>query len=142
MTQPTSHHPTAAGQPADDLAAIRATALDYAQGYYEGDAERMRRSLHPDLAKRTLYRDEQTGVYRVHETSQRQLVEITQRGGGSRIPAEQRIYDVTILDIYGDIACVRADSYLFVDYLHVARWEGRWVIVNALYAENRPNVRP
>lgn len=130
--------PTTGTQP-DDLAAIRQTALDYAEGYYEGDAERMRRSLHPDLAKRTVFRDDETGAYRVHETSQQQLVDITQRGGGSRIPAGQRTYAVTILDVYGDIACVRADSYLFVDYLHLARWEGRWVIVNALYADNLTN---
>src|SRR5690242_18620326 len=32
--------------------AIRRTALDYIDGWYTGDAERMRRSLHPDLAKR------------------------------------------------------------------------------------------
>ena len=130
--------PTTGTQP-DDLAAIRQTALDYAEGYYEGDAERMRRSLHPDLAKRTVFRDDETSAYRVHETSQQQLVDITQRGGGSRIPAGQRTYAVTILDVYGDIACVRADSYLFVDYLHLARWEGRWVIVNALYADNLTN---
>ena len=130
--------PTTGTQP-DAIAAIRQTALDYAEGYYEGDAERMRRSLHPDLAKRTVFRDDETGAYRVHETSQQQLVDITQRGGGSRIPAGQRTYAVTILDVYGDIACVRADSYLFVDYLHLARWEGRWVIVNALYADNLTN---
>lgn len=139
MTQPTSSGQAQSGQQADDRAAIHQTALDYAEGYYEGDAERMRRSLHPDLAKRTIYREEETGAYRVHETSQQYLVDITRRGGGSRIPSDKRVYDITILDIYDDIACARADSYLFVDYLQLARWEGRWVIVNALYADNRTN---
>lgn len=125
MTQPATNGPATTGQPADDLAAIRATILDYAQGYYEGDAERMRRSLHPDLAKRTIYRDEASGAYRVHETSQQQLVDITRRGGGSRVPADRRTFAVTVLDVYGDIACARADTALFVDYLHLARWEGR-----------------
>ena len=32
-------------------AAIRQTALDYIEGYYEGNAERMERALHPELAK-------------------------------------------------------------------------------------------
>ncbi|MDX2438456.1 MAG: nuclear transport factor 2 family protein [Acidobacteriota bacterium] len=36
----------------DDEAAIKATALDYLEGWYSGDAERMERALHPDLAKR------------------------------------------------------------------------------------------
>ena len=34
-------------------AAIRATVLDYVQGWYDGDAARMERALHPELAKRS-----------------------------------------------------------------------------------------
>lgn len=37
---------------AADSAAIKQTALDYIEGWYEGNAERMERALHPDLAKR------------------------------------------------------------------------------------------
>src|SRR5262249_46471729 len=33
-------------------AAIKQTALDYIEGWYEGDAERMERAVHPELAKR------------------------------------------------------------------------------------------
>jgi hypothetical protein len=33
-------------------AEIRQTTLDYIEGWYNGDPERMERSLHPDLAKR------------------------------------------------------------------------------------------
>jgi hypothetical protein len=39
---------TAGAQTAADSAAIRATALDYVEGWYAGDAARMEKSLHPD----------------------------------------------------------------------------------------------
>src|SRR5688572_9052158 len=39
-------------QAAPDSAAIRAAALDYIEGWYEGNTERMERALHPELAKR------------------------------------------------------------------------------------------
>jgi hypothetical protein len=42
----------AQAQSAADSAAIRQPALDYIEGWYEADAERMERALHPDLAKR------------------------------------------------------------------------------------------
>ncbi|HEX6315687.1 MAG TPA: nuclear transport factor 2 family protein, partial [Gemmatimonadaceae bacterium] len=42
----------ASAQTAADSAAIRAAALDYIEGWYEGNAERMERALHPELAKR------------------------------------------------------------------------------------------
>ena len=35
-----------------DTQAIKQTALDYIQDWYEGNAERMERALHPELAKR------------------------------------------------------------------------------------------
>src|SRR5262245_52406842 len=40
-----------------DLAAIKQTALDYIEGWYEGSAERMERALHPELAKRIVRTD-------------------------------------------------------------------------------------
>jgi hypothetical protein len=125
-------------QQVEDITAIRQTALDYAQGWYEGDAERMRRSLHPELAKRAILRDPQTGEERLSHLSQQRMVEKTAQGGGSEdVPAEKRTYDVTILDVCGDIAAVRADTYEYVDYLHLARSQGRWLIVNVLWTENR-----
>lgn len=45
----------------DDTMAIQQTALDYAEGWYTADAERMQRALHAGLAKRTLRRNAQTG---------------------------------------------------------------------------------
>jgi putative lumazine-binding protein len=124
-------------QQAEDLAAIRQAALDYAQGWYEGDTERMRRCLHPELAKRAILRDPQTGQERFSHLGQQRMVEKTEQGGGSEeVPADKRTYDVMILDIYGDIASVRTDTYEYVDYLHLARSQGTWLIVNVLWTYN------
>jgi hypothetical protein len=66
------------------------------------------------------------------------MVEKTEQGGGrDDAPADKRYYAVSILDIYGDIATVRADTYEYVDYLHLARSQGRWLIVNVLWTGNR-----
>jgi hypothetical protein len=129
---------TAARQQAGDLAAIQQAALDYLQGWYEGDAQRVRRSLHPQLAKRAIKRDIQTGEQRFHHVSREQLVALTQQGGGADTPSDERYYDIAILDVYGDIACVRADSCDYVDYLHLARCEGAWLIVNVLFDYRPP----
>lgn len=128
MTHHTTHR-----QDADDLAAIRQAALDYMQGWYEGDGERMRRSLHPEVVKRSIRRDPQTGEQRLHHVSQQQLVDWTQQGGGSDTPGDKRSYETSVLDVYGDIACVRAESYEYVDYLQLARHGGSWVIMNVLF---------
>ena len=41
--------------------------------------------------------------------------------------------DVTILDIYQNIASVKLIASGWVDHLQIARFNGRWVIVNVLW---------
>jgi hypothetical protein len=122
----------AAAQSAADSAAIRATALDYIEGWYAGDAARMERALHPELAKRIVETDAR-GRSRLGQQSAMTLVANTRRGGGTDIPAEQRKSDVRILDVYGNAASVRVQAASWVDYMHVAKSNGRWVIVNVLW---------
>ena len=123
---------------ADDVAEIHQIALDYMQGWYEGNADRMRRCLHAELAKRAILRDPQTGEERFSHLSQRRMVELTQQGGGhDDAPAHERYYAITVLDIYGDLACARAESYNYLDFLRLGRSQGKWLIVNVLWTQNR-----
>lgn len=119
--------------PADSVA-IRATALDYIDGYYTGDAARMERALHPDLAKRIVSTDAQ-GRSRLGQMSAMTLVLGTRAGGGKDEAVKRE--EVKILDIFQNTAAVRIDAGTWVDYLHVAKWNGRWVIVNVLWEIRR-----
>jgi len=119
-------------QSAADSAAIRATALDYIDGWYAGDAARMERALHPELAKRIVMTDAQ-GRSRLGQQSAMTLVQNTQRGGGKDTPADKRKDEVRILDVYQNAASVRVQASSWVDYLHIAKSNGRWVIVNVLW---------
>lgn len=120
-------------QSAADSAAIRATALDYAEGWYTGDAARMERALHPELAKRIVQTNPQNGRSGLGQQSAMTLVLNTRNGGGKDTPADQMQKDVDILDIFGNAASVRATMSGWIDYMHMAKWNGRWVIVNVLW---------
>ena len=67
---------------AADQAAIKQTALDYIEGWYEGNAERMERALHPELAKR-IVRTNAQGQSRLDSMSAMTLVQGVRRGGGN-----------------------------------------------------------
>ena len=121
-----------AAQSSADSAAIRATALDYIDGWYARDAVRMERALHPELTKRIVQTDPQ-GRSRLGQQSAMTLVQNTKRGGGTDIPAGQRKNEVRILDVYGNAASVRVQAATWVDYMHLAKSNGRWVIVNVLW---------
>lgn len=120
-------------QSAADSAAIRQTALDYIEGYYEANAERMERALHPELAKRIVRTNPENGRSSLGQMSALSLVQGTRGGGGRDTPRERQQKDVTILDIYRGAASVKVIASDWIDYLHVAKWNGRWVIVNVLW---------
>jgi hypothetical protein len=122
--------PTVA-QTAADSAAIRATALDYIEGWYAGDAARMERALHPNLAKRIVRRSGTT--VSLGDMTAEQLINATRSGYGTRTPVAEQQKDLTILDIFRNAAVVKIVARDWVDYLQIARWEEDWKIVNVLW---------
>jgi hypothetical protein len=118
---------------AADQAAIKQTALDYIEGWYEGSAERMERALHPELAKRIVETNPQTGRSRLSQMSAMTLVQGTRAGGGTKTPKDKQQKDVTILDVFEGAASVKVVAANWIDYLHMAKSNGRWVIVNVLW---------
>jgi len=120
-------------QSAADSAAIRATALDYVEGYYEANAERMARAVHPELVKRIISRDSVSGRAWISNMGAGNLISGTARGGGKNTPMDRRRKEVRILDIYSTVASVRATMSGWIDYMHLAKIDGRWQIVNVLW---------
>jgi hypothetical protein len=127
----------ARAQSAADSAAIRATAFDYAEGWYEGNAERMARALHPELVKRIVVRDTTTGKTMVQGMGASVLVNSTRHGYGKETPKDRQQKEVTILDIFGNAASAKAVMADWVDYMQLGKVDGRWVIVNVLW-ERKP----
>ena len=124
-------HPLAA-QSAQDSSAIRATALDYVEGWYTGDAARMERAVSPDLVKRIVHTGPD-GVSHMEQMDAARLVQGTRSGFGKRTPPDRQQKDVAILDIFGNAASVRATMSEWIDYMQMAKVNGRWVIMNVLW---------
>ncbi len=125
---PAKAAPTAAA----DSAGIRRAALDYIEGFYTGDAERMARAVHPELAKRMVYTDSH-GRSMLDQMSALTLVDRTRAGAGKSIPLQRRQEDLTILDLYRNAAVAKIVASDWIDYLQLARWNGTWKIVNVLW---------
>jgi putative lumazine-binding protein len=123
----------AAAQSAADSAAVRATAMDYIEGWYAGDATRMERALHPELAKRVVTTDSKTGRSQLESIGAMTLVLRTRAGGGMHTPVERQQKDFRILDMFANTAVAKIIASDWVDYLELAKWNGRWVIVNVLW---------
>jgi hypothetical protein len=114
----------------EDLEAIQQTASDYINGWYEGDAERMERSLYDSLSKRWVTSN------RVDTTTKWEMIDMTKAGGGKNAPGEKKTA-ITILDVYGNIAMVKTVSTEYVDYLQLGKVNGKWIIINVLWVEKK-----
>jgi len=113
--------------------AIRETALDYIEGWYEGNPERMERALHPDLTKRIVRTNTENNRSRLSQMSAMSLVQRTRGGGGKDTPQAEQQKEVTVLDVYQNAASVKIVASEWIDYLHMAKFSGRWVIINVLW---------
>lgn len=119
-----------AAQTRDDSTTIRAAVRDYITAWYDGDAALMEQVLHPELAKRNVSSDA-NGRARFSSMGAMAMVRATR--GRAKQPADQRLLEIALLDVQSTVAAAKAISWDFIDYVHLARVDGRWVIVNDLW---------
>lgn len=121
--------------------AIKKAALDYIDGAYSGSGERMARAIHPELTKVLPYKLPETGTTMLNYSGAILLIEAT-RAKMMNLPEEKRKIKVKILDVYNEIAMVEVLSAKYYDYLHLARINGQWKIVNVLWKPNPAGYPP
>lgn len=123
---------TTSGQATGYDAEIVTCVLDYYEGWFDGDAARMERALHPDLVKRSLA-DDGSGL---KDLTAQEMIEATARGVGKKrdesTGGDRRI-EISVDAVHGGIASVTAHSAVYIDYLQLARTREGWKIVNVLW---------
>lgn len=123
---------TVFAQTDEDKAGIRLAALNYAEGWYEGDSAKMESALHADLAKR-IARTSAQNRSSLDQMSALTLVQAARGGYGKNTPKDKQQKDVTVLDVYRGAATVKLEMLGWIDYMHIAKFNGKWVIVNVLW---------
>ncbi len=104
-----------------DRSAIRQVCLDYAEGFYEGNASRLRSALHPKLVKRTA----QDG--KLETLSREKLIRIA-----TEEEREKPRLTARVVAVHDGIATAKVVSK-YVDYVQLAKLDGEWKIVNVLW---------
>ena len=115
-----------------DEDAVRAATLDYIEGWFDGDAGRMERALHPELMKRCrgIEGDDPDALETLSAT---EMIDATAAGEGRGEDAEDRQIEIKIEYLSGDIASVTLLDHAYVDLLHLIRMPEGWRIVNAAW---------
>ena len=116
-------------------AAIVAVCHDYVDGWFDGDAERMARALHPELVKRCrgIEGDDPDAL---ETLTAQDMVDATAAGEGLRYnlaPGPERQVDIQITFQRGTVAAVNCICAAYVDLLHLIEMPDGWRIVNAAW---------
>ena len=128
---------TALADKTDEIQAIEKAAISYMASWYQGDAKKMEAVLHTKLAKRSL----QSGYGDKKElrlTTAADMISWTKSGYGKTLWSKDMDINVIVLDIYNNIACAKAITKDYYEYLHFLKIDKKWVIVNALYEKTVP----
>ena len=133
MTERIQEAWTATASPATsaDRAAIEACVRDYFEGWFEADAARMERALHPELAKRSFGQRRDRAPVLDTDTAAG-MIQATAAGAG-RARAGGRPLQIEIVDAGDSIASVIARSEHYHEYLHLVETPDGWRIINALW---------
>ncbi len=112
-----------------DSTAARQAALDYIEGWYDGNVEQMGRSLHPELRHNRILADpkKNCGITLIQMSVMSLIKEAMQQVSKKTLQKE-----VTILDISENLADVRITTPELTDYLQMAKFSGNWLIVSIL----------
>jgi len=121
-----------------DKDAVHQAALDYVDGLYLADPARIERSVHAGLTKHGFYRAAAGAPYGPMGTmTYAQLVALagTWNKDGKR---DLTIKKVEVLDVMDQTAVAKVSANWGVDHMQLAKFDGRWKIVNILWQSHPP----
>jgi hypothetical protein len=118
--------------------AVKQAVLDYVEGIYEVDHKRIERSVHPELAKRGFFVKKGETAYTGTPMTFAQLVELAKTyNKGGRVPKDAP-KEVVIYDVLDQTASAKLTAVWGIDYMHLAKYDGKWMIVNILWQTPPP----
>jgi len=132
--------PVAAQQDTNaDREGVRQAVLDYVEGIYNVQPERIERSVSPNLAKLGFYRPPTETAYRPGRSMAfQQLVEIAKNFNKDGKLSKDAPKDIVIYDVLDQTATVKLTADWGTDYMHLAKIDGKWLIVNVLWQSHPP----
>ena len=121
-----------------DRVAVRQAALDYVEALYEVDTMRVVRSVHPALTKYGYYMRD--GTYRGGAMTYDGLKQLALRWNRDpqRVDPETAVKEVVVFDVLDKTASAKIVAHWGVDYMHLAKVDGRWMIRNILWQSPPP----
>lgn len=117
-----------------DRAGVEAAVLDYVEGVYLVQPDRIERSVHKDLRKLGYWREDSAAEYQLAPMTYQQLYDLAARWNASgQVDPATAPNVIVVLDVLDQTAVAKLTAAWGVDYFQLGKYDGRWMIVNVLW---------
>ncbi len=117
-----------------DRQAVEEAVLDYVEGIYLVQPERIERSVHQDLRKLGYWRQDSSGEYRVAPMTYQELYDLAAKwNADGHIDAGTAPKEIVVFDVLDQTAVAKLTAAWGVDYFQLGKYDGKWMIVNVLW---------
>ena len=118
-----------------DKEKIERACMDYLEGFYEGDTNKLIRSLKPSLYKFGYWKNKETGKYAPDgQMTYRQAIDYARRVLEKKnFPKAGSPKKVELLDVMNSIAVAKVTAWWGVDYILLAKQDDKWMIDQVIW---------
>lgn len=121
-------------QSAADQDGVKRAVLDYVEGFYEGDTVKLVRSIRPEVVKYGFFIPKGKAAYEGEAMPWAEFLSYANgiKKSGKRAAATAP-KDIKILDVADQTASAKLTAWWGIDYLHLAKFDGKWMITQVLW---------
>ena len=125
---------SAVAQSADEREGVRRAVLDYVEGFYEGDTAKLSRSISPEVFKYGYYIPRDSARYLGERMAWPEFHAYANRvKANKRFAAPTAPKEITVFDVLDQTASAKLVAFWGVDYLLLAKQNGRWMITHVIW---------
>ena len=123
----------------EDEALVKQAVMNYVDAIYNVDPGRIQRCVHPGMVKSGFFFSSQDGAYCQAYMTFDELLELARCYNQDGLIPSDAPKDVVVLDVMDQTASAKLTAWWGVDYMHLARYENQWMIVQILW-QSSPDV--
>ncbi len=120
-----------------DQEAVKQAVLDYVEGVYETNPAKIERSVHPDLAKRGFFVNDQEATESTMSFTEFIEHAKTYNKDGQFPPDAPK--EIVMYEVLDHTASVKLIAAWGIDYMHLAKYHGKWMIIHVLWQTHPHN---
>jgi hypothetical protein len=123
-------------------AEVERVALDYIDGFYQGDTAKLVSAFRPEMFKYGFWRDS-TGKYTGERMTFPEAIAYAKRVKARKAPVNPKWpRKVEVLDVQDRTAAVKITAWWGTDYLLLGNYDGKWQIGHVMWEGPLKSVQP